>query len=924
MKRGISFLLAWLMMAMTTVTLFAGCKSEDSKMLVSEWLFLINDSFGFEGYSETEPYIEGITAGTAGYDDVQTAFEYSVLPEGYTALDLDAELTREFCALTLAGAIYTPKTDAIDIADSSKLMFPDSVLTVVNYGVMELDSKNRFNPADNVPYDEAVGYIAKARDAWVNQKFENVADFEIQESVVDLSGMSTYKINEDGTSYIDSGYQEEQMKWLSDNNYSYDSSTGIVKLDNIDEKGIEVGSILTLPATLENPGGLMLKVSEISADGNTYTMSTEEPDIIEVLGENATISGTTTLDFSKAIVYDADGNLISAGIFGENGNTATPMSYSNMGRTTEGEDSVNFKINISDKVTASVKMDKSKIEVVYEGKVSDSDTLELGAELSDIKTVRNFETGTLFAPYKDMSLKFGIEYDTTYKAKYKKEIYKKEGEKFSIEEAEILDEAALKKILAAVDDSGGWNNVKNLASICIPVDGVNYVKLAVIGKIGIDGSAEISLAFADGGIGIEKRKNSRCLPVTYYDTGVLQNVAVKGEIEADISAGVNVAWAILGQSIADFEGGIGLKAALSATLNAVTNERFLKASVSASVPGSVEYAISNTVILANNVASIPNIEYLGCLELDVTPYVYVTALTGQSAVGKLVKVFNPGFELKVEHKFPSLFNAHAEIDKTGFHFTDCTIQERIEDGIERGDSIGVSPTDISINPGETKECNFTMLPEDEFKYYSLEDIVVESADEKIALAHGEFDIVTRESDKSVFSSIVALIKGDSKYADSDTKTPKISITGVATGDTIVTVRTRDNRYSREIRVHVNDGEELNLSSLRLETFAKSLSVGETGSIGIQEVPFGKSELNVFWECDNTSVATVNSVTGDITAVGEGTATVSAYISGMEETSKISCLITVSDYGATGVVDGIGAPAQWIKVEGLHVMIIEEA
>lgn len=109
MRRWLSFITACTLMMTFVLSLFSGCSinaNAADKMLVSEWLYLINQKFGFSEYTETEPYIANITPENESFDDVQLAFEYYVLPEGYTALDLDEELTREFCALTLAGAIY--------------------------------------------------------------------------------------------------------------------------------------------------------------------------------------------------------------------------------------------------------------------------------------------------------------------------------------------------------------------------------------------------------------------------------------------------------------------------------------------------------------------------------------------------------------------------------------------------------------------------------------------------------------------------------------------------------------------------------------------------------------------------------------------------------------------------------------------------
>lgn len=933
MKRGISFFLACLFMVTTSLTLFSGCGKDTTKMLVSEWLYLVNNAFGFSSYTQEEPYIESITADNPYYDVVQVAFEYSVLPEGYTALNLDEELTREVCALTLAGAIYHKDDNSLEIADSSKLMFPESVTTVVNKGVMSLDSKGRFNPADEVPYDEAVAYIDKAYNVWVNHKFENKIEYELQDAVVDLNGVSANVIHEDGTISNDNQYADEQYQWLETNNYTYDGVSGTVSLDNISEKNIEEGSILALPATLEKPTGFFCKVTSITEENGRYILTTEEPDMKEIWGENAIFQGTDTVDFSKAIVYDGDGNLISTGALDPNQYIAAPMSYTNMAST---DGSVSFAVDLGDGVKCSIKIpsDGSKVSVgisntLHENKDKNTKTeLEFGADISNLEIIRQYNSGTWLHPYKDMSFNLGLQYDVTYKGKFTTSREWEDDLGKRIPKTVQFTESAI-AALCNTCTPGGWQSKKTLAKLNIPIDCANSIELKVIGKFSLEGGFEVAFAFADAGTGVEKRKGSGGLPVAYFDKGRSTSSSITGEIEAEATVGLNVAWAILGADVVDAEGGLGLKGKISAALNAVDNERFPRITVGNTAPGAITNLMSNAEIMKNFIVEdLENAEFIGCFELDIKPIFYLEGVTDGTVVGKAIRLFNRDFKFKYTREFTSILYAHAEVDSTGWHFTECTLSERIDDGIERGSEIKLSPQkDYELLVGESVELKFDMFPEDNMKYYTFEDLVVESNDVKIAAVAADYSYIDRKNGVgghivNAIKNIFGLNKKTNESKNDDYA--KLTITGVSEGETKIVVRTRDNKYSTDIKVKVKEKDAPDVSSLRLDSFAKTITLGGSGSVAIQSVPEGESELTVFWESDNPSVARVNSVTGEIYGVSEGTATVSAYISGMENTA-VYCLITVTDTSEAAVTlsDGLEIPKQWIKIDGLPVIIIEE-
>ena len=83
MKRGMSFLLACTFMLTLGASLFTGCSSLNEYMQNGEWLYLINEKFGFS-YLDEKAYETSVDVENEYYNDVQIAYGYGVLPEEMT------------------------------------------------------------------------------------------------------------------------------------------------------------------------------------------------------------------------------------------------------------------------------------------------------------------------------------------------------------------------------------------------------------------------------------------------------------------------------------------------------------------------------------------------------------------------------------------------------------------------------------------------------------------------------------------------------------------------------------------------------------------------------------------------------------------------------------------------------------------------
>lgn len=932
MKRGLSFLLACLLIMTSTAVLFTGCEENDeSKMLVSEWLYLVNNSFGFSGYSQIEPYILSISSDSESFDDVQTAFEFSVLPEELTELDLDKRLTREFCALTLAGAIGMPDTTEISISDYDKLTYPESVLTILNYDVMALDESNSFNPNNNVEYDEAVEALEKARYVWNHYSFETLIQPDLQENVIDLGGLSTVVVNSDGKFESDSEYILQQVSWLDNNNFSYNSSTGLLTLSNINEKNIKEGDIITFPPSLAYPEGLSVKVEAIRENDNgIYDISTSQPELEEIYKDGFIVQQSDMINFTEAIIYDGDGRLISGGSFEdstpENGMlnlSANSESGIIASETATFSYEKKFEVDLGDgiKVKATLKNGSVSFQASLEDKSGYAPfTTTTKKSLTYDKTFSDFKFDCKVAlPYWWNQQRLALNYNVTDKVTFKasatdstgSSIAKKDKDKSSGNTAGAYELRQAMKALSQVKATNPLAASKTICTAIVPVVTGVSIRVVFDAEVTLEGAIEITIKYAGCCAGVEKRARSLSV-VSLNDGGHKETTSVSGSIKAELTAGVTVAACVAGISAVDVKAQIGIGAEAKGTLNEIDQQRVpYKEAMSMPPDG---YAVARDVI--NNISDENEHDILVCIDLKVYPVLKITALTSDCALGKLTGSFTWSI---LDSKSTPIISSHGELYQWNFAFTECTLQDRLEDGLERGDSIIVEPgSDVSMNIGEIKELLLKQIPETPKKYYTLNDIVVESSDISVVLAKAEFDYGT----SSKGNGIKAWFMPKQPENDSE-KAQKIILTAVNSGDAVITVKTRDGLFKNDVKVHVNTPEETGSKTVTLATFSASVAVNDRIKLTVKSIPGGKTDDSVFWESDNDSIASVNPNTGEITGISEGDCTIKAYVPGHED-SGVYCLISVTkDYTATNVdVHGSPFPKQWIKIDGQPVIIFE--
>ncbi|MCH6255009.1 Ig-like domain-containing protein [Puniceicoccaceae bacterium K14] len=125
------------------------------------------------------------------------------------------------------------------------------------------------------------------------------------------------------------------------------------------------------------------------------------------------------------------------------------------------------------------------------------------------------------------------------------------------------------------------------------------------------------------------------------------------------------------------------------------------------------------------------------------------------------------------------------------------------------------------------------------------------------------------------------------------------VTGAVVGSAMISVTTQDGGFSDASVVNVM----IRVSGVSVLPSDLSLSVGESGSLSAEVTPVDATDTSVTWSTSDSEVATVDE-TGQVTAVNEGSATITATTNegGFRDTSAVS--VANVDREAPGVPSAV--------------------
>lgn len=287
LKRVISFVLA-IASILSLLLSLGGCSSKtDDSLTVGQWLMLVNDSFGMESYISDEPVYKNITPENPYYATAQIAAEWGVISGN--EIDLDAPLTWRTALVSLVNA---GRFVDLDLLDEDK----------IDYAIKHFDSTIRkYWMSRNISADKAVELLSVAQESWATKKYyDRVENVKLQDNVVDLTE-ATYSVNtNDGTLIISENAAE----------------------------GIEPGEIIIISDDANKFEKKYIRVAEIKTDGeNAVVTASNESVEIEDVYEEIYIEETLVPTANNTVIYDGNGNLVSAGAgaVNQNWNGSTPQ-----------------------------------------------------------------------------------------------------------------------------------------------------------------------------------------------------------------------------------------------------------------------------------------------------------------------------------------------------------------------------------------------------------------------------------------------------------------------------------------------------------------------------------------------------------------------------------------------------------------------
>lgn len=269
---------------------------------------------------------------------------------------------------------------------------------------------------------------------------------------------------------------------------------------------------------------------------------------------------------------------------------------------------------------------------------------------------------------------------------------------------------------------------------------------------------------------------------------------------------------------------------------------------------------------------------------------------------------------------PYVINASNQIALT-YDVADASTAEKVYDamGIKKGDMVtfvwvvgnaslvaGVfryTPQQLNIVRLKADKAGAITTPHDAFSYESNHA----DLDINVNLSEGVLKLASTEAN---FGAVILSRQNTGTWLRSNATMVgnKSIIEGVSVGNQLAT-------YPIESELILNGGEMANeptvaaLPTPQLSLSAQSVSISaKGGTVAAPTLTGAPSGATVTYSSDNTSIATVNSSTGQVTAVGNGTANITVNVAGTDSSNPayISFKVVVSGQDKDGNTGGSGS------------------
>lgn len=276
-KKLISILMV-IVILLSMVMSFRGCSTQKNESLaVGQWLMLVDEAFGMQSYTTDEPYFENVNKESPYFAAVQIATEWDVIDK-HKQIDVDAELKWKDALISL-----------VNVGNFTELGASED--DKINFAIANFDNTIRTYWMERIISPEkAVSLLSVAQKKWANKEFDHIIEeVKYKDGVVDLTT------------------GENALK-----NYSVDNN--VVKIPKNNDLALKTGDVYVLPQNDSNPFTQVNKIESITTDENyIYIVNTDDELTLEDIAQDITIEETFVPTAENAVIYDGNGQVISVG-----------------------------------------------------------------------------------------------------------------------------------------------------------------------------------------------------------------------------------------------------------------------------------------------------------------------------------------------------------------------------------------------------------------------------------------------------------------------------------------------------------------------------------------------------------------------------------------------------------------------------------
>lgn len=266
-------------------TNLAGCGSKEANENVetesqpvdvalsrAEWITGLASTFGMTEYTTTEPFFTDVGQASEIYVYVQSCAEWNLFEETGVPFEPEAAATREFVVKTALVA-----AEVVEIPDEdSALAYEDCIKYAVTEGL--LSGEDEAYLSEGIEPEEAQKILDWSLETYLYKDIDEKEIVVFEENVVDFR-------------------EQENLITSGEENITIASSVNAQ---------LEVGSIIILPATQENPDGIARKITSIETDARgNYVVTTETPELTDIFEE---------LDIEKHVVPTGENIILGEGV----------------------------------------------------------------------------------------------------------------------------------------------------------------------------------------------------------------------------------------------------------------------------------------------------------------------------------------------------------------------------------------------------------------------------------------------------------------------------------------------------------------------------------------------------------------------------------------------------------------------------------